>query len=384
MLKSFITTLSYIMTSCMINWPYRRKSTHKSILLIRLDAIGDYVLFRNYIAVLKKEGEYKDYKITLVGNIVWKELAEVLDDDKIDRFVWVDRKKFDKDWFYRYKKLKEIGSQRYKIVIHATFSREFYYGDWIVKTVQAEKKIGSEGDLSNISRWRKKISDRFYTRLIPAKEGVMFEFYRNREFFENFLGANIDVKKPMIQSTTSIEKFALPKNYIVLFIGASDESRIWSIENFVEIAAYVVDRFGYEVVICGGPADIENAEKFEELFHKRFFNLVGVTTLSELSAILYAAKLLISNETGAVHIAVAVDTPVLVLSNGNQLGRFNPYPKDITKKYRILYHPLIENNLNNDAELTKFYGKESVLDINEIKPERVKKEIDAIISSCGE
>ena len=50
-----------------------------SLLLIRIDAIGDYILFRNYIEVLKNSAKYKDYKITLVGNIAWKSIAEELD-----------------------------------------------------------------------------------------------------------------------------------------------------------------------------------------------------------------------------------------------------------------------------------------------------------------
>ena len=41
----------------------------KSLLLIRLDAIGDYILFRNFIEELKKDEKYKHYSITLLGNI---------------------------------------------------------------------------------------------------------------------------------------------------------------------------------------------------------------------------------------------------------------------------------------------------------------------------
>ena len=64
------------------------------ILLIRLDAIGDYVLFRNFIESIKTHVNYKDYSLTLLGNLRWKSLAEELDSEYIANFIWLDRNKF--------------------------------------------------------------------------------------------------------------------------------------------------------------------------------------------------------------------------------------------------------------------------------------------------
>ena len=77
-----------------------KKIKTKSILLIRLDSIGDYVLFRNYIEELKKNEKYKDYSITLLGNNVWKSLSIELDRKYVDSFIWLDRNKFNKNVFY--------------------------------------------------------------------------------------------------------------------------------------------------------------------------------------------------------------------------------------------------------------------------------------------
>ena len=59
----------------------------KRIVLFRHDGIGDYVLFRNFIEVFKKSLKFVDYKITLLGNSAWKDLAEFLDKDFIDEFI---------------------------------------------------------------------------------------------------------------------------------------------------------------------------------------------------------------------------------------------------------------------------------------------------------
>ena len=61
-----------------------KKITINSILLIRLDHIGDYVLFRNYIELIKNSNKYKNYSITLLGNSVWKDFSEELDNKYID------------------------------------------------------------------------------------------------------------------------------------------------------------------------------------------------------------------------------------------------------------------------------------------------------------
>ena len=89
----------------------------KRLIIFRHDGIGDYVLFRNFLEVLKKSPRFAGYKITLLGNAAWKELAEFLDKDHIDEFIWLDKKSFTVDFFYRYKKFKEITAVKYDILI---------------------------------------------------------------------------------------------------------------------------------------------------------------------------------------------------------------------------------------------------------------------------
>lgn len=133
-----------------------KKIKPKSLLLIRLDGIGDYVLFRNFIEVLKKNNKYKGYSITLLGNSVWKSLSKELDDEYVDNFIWLERNRFYNNLFYRYKKLQELVSNGYEIILSPIYSREPFIADNIVKLVTAKKKIGSIGNLSNIKKWQKK------------------------------------------------------------------------------------------------------------------------------------------------------------------------------------------------------------------------------------
>ena len=89
-LRKFIKVSMYFFINLLI-FP-SKKIKQKSILIIRLDAIGDYVLFRNFIEILKKNKKYKDYKISLLGNIDWKDLSIDLDSEYIEEFFWLERK----------------------------------------------------------------------------------------------------------------------------------------------------------------------------------------------------------------------------------------------------------------------------------------------------
>ena len=356
------------------------KIEKNNLLFIRLDAIGDYVMFRNFIKILKESKKYKDYKITLVGNIAWKSLAEELDNEYVDNFVWIDRKKLEKNLVYRYKKLKEISSKGYDIIINPTYSRCFFADDSIVKVVNASEKIGSIGDLSNIRKWQKNISDNYYTKLLPVKDEIMFEFYRNKEFFENLFGKKIDIKKPFIRLKPKKLDFELPNKYAILFIGASVSFRKWDIRNFVELGKHLKNEYGYEIVLCGGPDDLKDIGVFSQLSDYKYIDLVGKTSLIDFMHVIYNGNLMISNETSAPHFAIALEmTNVFVIYNGNHFGRFTPYPKEVAPNYYPIYHPEIEKDLGNYEKLSNSYGYGSRLNINEISVANIVDTLNSVL-----
>lgn len=374
-IKAVIRFIAHFFISLLIS--PEKEITPKTLLLIRLDAIGDYLLFRNFIEVLKKSKKYKEYKITLLGNSVWKSLSEELDGEFVSDFIWLDRSKFNKDFFYRYKKLKEIVALGYDVALSPVYSREYSYGDTIVKLVNADDKIGSAGDFSNIREWQKNISERYYTTLVGAKNELMFEFNRNKEFFEYFLHTKIDLQKPTINLQPKQLNFELPDRYAIIFIGASASYRKWDIENFASVAKHLRKTYGYDIVLCGGPDDVDDAKLFRQSFKDDYLDLIGETTLLDLLYVIYNGQLMLSNETSAPHFAVALEmTNIYVIYNGNHYGRFTPYPKDMSENYHVIYHPDIEENLNDYQKLANSYGFGSDLDINEVSVKSVISSID--------
>lgn len=354
-----------------------KKIRPKTLLIIRLDAIGDYILFRNFIEILRISKKYKGYKITLLGNSAWKSISDEFDSEYIDEFIWLDRNKFKKNLFYRYNKLQEIVSNGYEIVISSVYSRDFDYTDNIVRLIKAKEKIGSIGNLSNIKLYQKNKSDQYYTLLLESKNETMFEFERNKEFYEKLLSKYLKIQKPFFNLKPKKLNFKLPSNYAILFIGASSNIRKWSVLNFSQIAVFLKEKYGYEIVLCGGPNDLKDAIQFKKVFKGKFFDLVGKTTLVELIHIINSCNLLLTNETSAGHFAVSLDKEnIFVLYNGNHYGRFLPYPKEISEHYHVIYHPYIEENLDKYMVISNNQNYVNNLDINEITVDTVKNRID--------
>lgn len=378
-LKSF---LKYILfTIINLSATHGKCAKKGTLVLIRTDAIGDYVLFRNYIKELKNSTEYHDYELTLIGNEAWRELALTLDKEFIAHFIGINPLKFTGDIAYRYNKLKECTEHGYELLVASTYSRDFFVHDMLVSMISADKKIGNSGDLSNQKAWQKKISDTYYSSLIPASTGVMFEFYRNKEFFEKLLDEKIELTRPHIE-LPSVNKSIIPdKPYAVIFIGASAPFRKWSIKNYAEIGKYLHTEYGLEIVLCGAKNDEADIAYLDLGFG--FTNLVGKTSLSELLIVINNSTLMISNETSAPHFAAALDNDVIVISNGNHFGRFTPYPAEIASHYHIVLHPVIEKNTEKYSELCTEYGYGSTLDINDITVERIRETIDTVMASEG-
>jgi ADP-heptose:LPS heptosyltransferase len=352
----------------------------KTLLLIRLDSIGDYILFRNFIKYLKESKRFSDYGISLVGNIIWKDLAETYDKKYIDEFIWVDRKRFCMDRLYRLGILSKINQRGVEIVIQPTFSREYFVADAIVAASGAIERIGSAGDISTNSIIRKIISDRYYTHQISTRGEVLFEFYRNKEFFEALLNEKIYIEKPTI-NVNEVDFQEMPTNkYVVISPGAGDAFRRWSANNFSKAADYISCKYNFDIVITGGSGDSPLAnEIISKSSASNVIDLTGKITLGELTKILSEAVLVLTNESATAHISVAIDCKTICISTGNHFGVFNPYPSDIFNKIYYIYPTEIMSKINDFDYLSKKYRYGSKLDINSIKVEEVLGLVDRVI-----
>jgi heptosyltransferase-2 len=89
-------------------------------------------------------------------------------------------------------------------------------------------------------------------------------------------------------------------------------SKRWPVGYFAEVANQKMAE-GWQVWLCGSVNDQDIAHQIEKLISKPCVNLVGKTTLSEVIDLMSLASVVLSNDSGLMHIAAAVDRPVVAL-----------------------------------------------------------------------
>jgi len=118
---------------------------------------------------------------------------------------------------------------------------------------------------------------------------------------------------------------------------ASCPSKIWPNERFADVAARLIERYGFKVLVIAGPKDLALAESVIKHMHKPAINLAGKTSVSQLASVLKRCNLFISNDSGPVHIAAALGTPVISIFGRNQKGLSPTRWGPTGKKGRILH-----------------------------------------------
>jgi len=381
--RTFQIRLCHLIDNLVLKFVPQKTKT-KTLLIIRLDAIGDYILFRNYLEILSKSKKYKAYKITLCGNIIWKELAQEWDSEFVDSFIWLDRKKFYHNPRYRFELQKYIRKQGFEVVLNPVYSRLLLFGDAIVKISGAKQRIGNFGNMDNLIPKEKKIADKYYSDLLLPSDKIIFEFDRNKEFFENLLEENIELKIPQIKQIVKNKK-----PYLVVFAGASEAYKRWNWKKFAILATQIAQKYNLELLIVGSNSELEIANSLVEFFKKnnsnsseliKYTNLTAKTSLLELSQIIADSFLLLTNETVAIHLAVATESKAICLANGRHFGRFSPYPQNYNAKVSYIFPSEIEKIRFDEEKTALKYCNSAGLNIDTIEIETVFEATEKILN----
>jgi ADP-heptose:LPS heptosyltransferase len=88
-----------------------------------------------------------------------------------------------------------------------------------------------------------------------------------------------------------------------------------------------------------------------------------------------SARIIVCNDSGPFHIAVALNKNVVCISNGNNYGRFTPYPAEINNTSLTIYPEELLKIESETERLERYCREGSVLDINTISVEKVYREM---------
>lgn len=123
------------------------------------------------------------------------------------------------------------------------------------------------------------------------------------------------------------------KPLLILCPGAAyGPAKCWPAEYFAEIANYKKSK-DWQIVLLGSKSDEFMGYRIEKLTKNACINLIGKTSLLDALHILSFAKLVISNDSGLMHLTAALDRPLIALY-GSSSPEFTP---PLSVKAKIIY-----------------------------------------------
>lgn len=319
--------------------PFRKED---SILIVKLDAIGDMVIWLDVAEEIRRV--YNDKKIVLICNKACLPIVEHL--PFFDEIIGIDKYKFLFNIGYRIKFIKKIVSRKFEKVINPVFARDYFSQDILIRLLRAKEKIGSQGQYLNTesilakiisdetirkkqSNNLKKRGDKYYSKLAKVNPLIIMEKTRNADFCRQFINKTFLSYIPQIPfEITPLNSFCnlKSKEYIVFFTGAGTQRRFWPIKNYVDLLENLK---GNTIVLSGGKGEdkmwknIDSEDYYD--YMKNVYNLIGKTSMIELLSLISHAKYIITTDTSASHITVLTRTPSICLLGGNDKNRFQPY-----------------------------------------------------------
>lgn len=301
--------------------PSHPPSPQNRVLIVRLDEIGDFVLWLDAARTLVSHYRAQGYTVVLLGNQVWASWA---DEMCLADEIWaVDTNRFFHHLAYRWHWLRRLRQAGFSIAVLPTLTPKYILGESAIRASGSPVRMGAASRTASFcGQWR----DRLFSRVIPVADDSVMELRRNAEFMRGLGMVDFKARLPIIPSPLSARlSVDFPdKPYVVIFPVASWYGREWEASKFAEIGHRLIAR-GLQVVLAGGKADRACADELAKGLHGKAFDLVGKTSLGDLAELLRGADAVISNETSAVHIGAAVRTPVVCVMGGGHYGRFAPY-----------------------------------------------------------
>ena len=298
----------------------------KNILLIRLSSLGDIVLVSPAIRAVRQH--FPNARISM---LVAKQSADLIaENPHLDEVIAFDREARDKNTGEMMRIIRILREREFELVID--FQRKFRTG--LLAYLSGAKCRAGNGPLCTIrvpNRVNKHAIDRYFD-LLHAVEVKP----RDRQL-ELFLAESDRVYAREILTAKSISADRIK---VGLFPGAGWKLREWMPARFAAIGDCVSKNFDAQVLIFGGPKERKLVSRVADLMAGEPILFSDALPIRQFAALVDQCNLFITNDTGPMHIAVAMQTPTVALFGPGNHVRFQPLePIHTTIRHHVPCNP---------------------------------------------
>jgi len=290
-----------------------KTNNFQKILIVRTDRIGDVLLTTPLIKALRNG--FPNAHIAMMVRPYAGDV--VLGNPYINEVIIYDKYGSQRSFLSSLKFALDLRKRKFDLAIIAHPTNRAH---WISYVAQIKRRVGFNRKLGFL------LTDRIEHR---KQEGKVHELDYTLDFI-HYLGLKAEDKKlfmPIrkdseiyIKNLLTAEGVTPEDKLIAIHPGASCLSKIWKGERFAEVANKLSAEFGMKVVLVAGPCDINLSKRVKGLLHCAYIDASGKTTVSQLGSLLRRCSLFISNDSGPVHIAQALDVPTVAIFGRAQAG----------------------------------------------------------------
>jgi len=139
----------------------------------------------------------------------------------------------------------------------------------------------------------------------------------------------------------------------------------WPLDNFSKIIDLIFETAPGKFVITGDKNELDLAKRLVRMTATKTINLAGKLQIGELGALIKKCSLFITNDTGAMHIAAALEAPMIAIFGPGDIVRYDP--RNISKNAVVLYKKIHCSPCNK-------IRCDSIRCLKSISPEEVMRE----------
>jgi len=140
----------------------------------------------------------------------------------------------------------------------------------------------------------------------------------------------------LLESERDWAKEQVPEGPIVVINpgAAYGSAKRWYPERFAAVADFLAKENGMTAVLIGGPGEVEVGKDIAAVMQAPVLNFVGKTLVRQMMSLIDAASLMITNDSGPMHVAAAFNVPIVAIFGPTNHTTTSPF----TDSYRIVRH----------------------------------------------
>ncbi len=288
-----------------------------SFLIVRLGSLGDVIHGIPVAAALKNE--FPSGRVDWMVDPRYVELLDLV--TCVDRRIGVDPRAIKQgESRERFREtMRELREMDYDAVIDL---QGLLKSAMLARSVRGRRTIGFPR-----KHLREQLARLFYTDA-PDPGDATHVIYKNLALLAPLKVEDRRLRFPLtIPRTATVEQVSRrfqPDGYVLINPGAAWPNKQWPPDRFGAVAAAIARDFGFKSLVLWGPGENEIAHRVVET-SMGAAEMSPPTTVSDLIGISRDARLMISGDTGPLHIAGAVNTPIVALFGPTRPDRNGPW-----------------------------------------------------------